>query len=167
MKGIPYLIKAIALVDCSLPIQFLLIGKDLDTPYVKKLLKNNPNRDKIHFTGFRSDALSLVKASDIFVLPSIKGEATTKAVIEAMSMEVCPVITDIPGNRELVVHQECGLVVPRKNPAALAEAFRTLCKDEEKRKKFGINARLHIEQRFNLNDSVERMFAVYRDIYHN
>lgn len=56
----------------------------------------------------------MVKASDAFVLSSLYGEATTKAVIEAMSLGICPLITDIPGNKGLVIHEECGLVFLQK-----------------------------------------------------
>jgi len=164
MKGIPWFIKAIGLLNSDLPLHFLLIGNDLLDEQISKLLKSNKNKDKIHFTGFRKDALSLVKASRVFVLPSVKGEATTKAVIEAMSMEICPLITDIAGNRELVIHKECGLVVPKKDPQALADAIMELYHHPETCKSYGMQAKKHIENRFNLKDSVVKTKRLYEDL---
>jgi glycosyltransferase involved in cell wall biosynthesis len=123
MKGVPYLLKAMQLLPADTPVYLLLIGKDMDTPGNKKILAKGPNGHKVFFTGFQKDPLALVKAADAFVLPSITGESITKSVIEAMALGTAPLITDIPGNRELVVDGENGLVVPAKDPKALSEAI--------------------------------------------
>lgn len=149
MKGIKYLIKASYFIPIDKPIYLLFIGNGLETNYIKKLLEKSPIKHKIIFTGFRKDALSLVKSSDIFVLPSIKGESITKSVMEAMSMGIATLITNISGNRELVIDNKCGLVVPKKDPKSLAKGIIKYFENPELIERFGKAAQNQIDSNFN------------------
>lgn len=164
MKGVRYLLQAIAKLPTELPLHLFLIGKDMDAGDGKQLIAENPNRDKIHLLGYRTDVLELVAGADAFVLPSIKGEATTKAVIEAMAFAVPPIITSIPGNRELVLHEQCGLVVPPKDPTAIANAILRLYHDRPLRQRLGKAAQLHLEQKFNIEESQRQTIALYKEL---
>lgn len=164
MKGIPYLLKSSYFLPQELPIHYVLIGRNLDTPENRKILASSPNKHKVHFTGFRKDVLNIVKASDAFVLSSLYGEATTKAVIEAMSLGICPLITDIPGNKGLVINGECGLVFPSKDPKAIAEAILEVYHDPEKRKTFAQNARKQIETNWNIKDTIRNTRELYESL---
>ena len=104
------------------------------------------------------------KSCDIFALSSLYGEATTKAVIEAMSLGITPVITDIPGNRGLVIDKECGLVVQKKKPKEMADAFLYLYNNKDECKKMGENAKLQIETNFNINETVEGYIELYNSM---
>jgi glycosyltransferase involved in cell wall biosynthesis len=162
MKGIPYLIEATYSLPPNLPIYFLLIGNNMDEPSIVKQVQGSPYRDKIIFTGYRHDALRLVKAADTFVLASLFGEAITKAVIEAMSLEVCPIITDIPGNKELVIHNESGFVVPPRSGSAIAKAILYLYENTSAKNNMATKAKLRIEQEFNATKTVHHLDAWYR-----
>jgi glycosyltransferase involved in cell wall biosynthesis len=164
MKGIPYLLKSTYFLPQDLPVHYVLVGRNLDTPENRKILASSPNKDKVHFTGFRKDVLNIVKASDAFVLSSLYGEATTKAVIEAMSLGICPLITDIPGNRGLVIDGQCGLVFPSKDPQAIAKAIQEVYHDPEKRKLFARNARKQIETNWNIRDTILNTKALYESL---
>lgn len=164
MKGVKYLLEATLDIDPKLPIHFLLIGTGLENEEAKKILAKSPNRDKVHFLGFRKDSLSIVKASNIFVLPSIKGESITKAGIEAMSLGVAPVITDIAGNRELVEHEVSGLVVPKKNGKALAKAIVHMYENPELCEQYGKGAKRHIDEKLNTQRTVKEVKAMYENL---
>ena len=122
-KGIKYLLQATYLFQEMPDLHLLLIGRDMNKGGLNDLLIHSPFKSRIHLTGWRKDVLGILASCSVFVLPSIGGEATTKSVIEAMSMGVAPIITDIFGNKGLVVHQESGLVVPPQDPQALADAI--------------------------------------------
>ncbi len=164
MKGVPYLLKAIAVLPENIPFKLLLVGSDMQTPQNMNLLKGSKNASKVIFTGYRNDSLSLVAASNVFILPSIKGESITKSVIEAMSLGVCPLITDIPGNVELVKHNECGLVVPKKNAKALAQAILELATHPDKVKKFALAAPKYIEEELPHSKTVAGYVALYNSL---
>ncbi len=163
MKGIPYLLKAMQYLADS-PIHLALIGNGFDTPANQKLIQKSPIASQIHLVGYRKDALSLVKGSDAFVLSSIKGESITKAVLEAMSLGIAPLITDIAGNKELVNHKENGLVVPSKNPKALAEGLIYLQSHPEECQAFGKKSRERIETVINHENAVAGYKKVYEEL---
>ncbi len=164
MKGIPFLLKSTNYLPVNLPIHYVLVGRNLDTPENRKILDSSPNKDKVHFPGFRRDVLNIVKASDAFVLSSLYGEATTKAVIEAMSLGICPLITDIPGNKGLVVDGECGLVFPSKDPKAIADAILEVYHSPDKRKLYAENARKQIQTKWNIKDTIRNTFELYASL---
>lgn len=161
MKGIPYLLKAWSLLPKDFPIHLMLIGAGLDNPKYLKLIKKYDIGDKVHLTGHRKDSLSLVRAADVFVLSSIKGEATTKSVIEAMCLGKACVITDISGNRGLVIHEESGLVVPSKNAQALCDGVLRIFHNPALKKEYGEKAQWQIANRFHTSITVEK----YRQLY--
>jgi glycosyltransferase involved in cell wall biosynthesis len=164
MKGIPYLMKAINRLPTKANIHLLMAGRDLDSPQNIKLLEKGSNRDKVHFLGFRTDVLNIVAACDLFVLPSIKGESITKSVIEAMSLATAALITDIPGNRELLDHGKSGLKVPCKNPKALAEAIMQLYNDRSLCNEMGKNAKKYIHEHLNTRQTVQKTKALYEGL---
>lgn len=77
--------------------------------------------DRCHLVGHRHDVVSLYPAFDVFVQSSDR-EGSPTVVVEAMAMEVPVVATDVGGTAELVRHGVHGLLVPRRNASALAEA---------------------------------------------
>ena len=164
MKGVRYLLEATQYLPTNLPIHFLLVGKNMAAGKGRALIDRSPNREKIHLLGYRTDVLEMVAASDVFVLPSIKGEATTKAVIEAMSLGVAPIITSIPGNRELVLDGQCGLVVPPHDPKAIADSILLLYHDTALRHWLGQAAQLHIQKNFNIENTIQQTIALYESL---
>lgn len=163
MKGIPYLLKAMGEIK-SENIHLLLIGNGMDNDKNKSIVNDRQISETVHFLGFRKDVLSIVKSCDAFVSSSIKGESITKSVIEAMSLGLAPIITDIPGNTELVVHGKSGLVVPFKNSSAIANGIKTFYKDKNLLKLIQQEAPKHIEKHLNHNATVEKLLKAYSSL---
>lgn len=154
-KGIKYLLQATYLFAEMPEVHLLLIGRDMNKGGLQKLIDKSPQKQNIHLTGWRNDVLNILASCDVFVLPSIGGEATTKSVIEAMSMGVAPIITDIYGNKGLLVHQESGLVVPPKDPQSLADAIFFYYTHQELSHSHGEAAKKHIEEAFHINRTIK------------
>lgn len=164
MKGIPYLLKAMNLLPADANIHLLLIGRDMDDPKHLKIIEAGDKKDKIHILGFRKDVLNIVAACDTFVLSSIIGESITKSVLEAMSLGVAPIITDIPGNVELVEPGKNGLVVPMKKPAAMAQAIMQLFNNRELCKTMGQASKNRIKNVLNTENTVAKTKKMYEDL---
>jgi len=79
-------------------------------------------RRKVHFLGYREDAHSILKACDLFVLPSLY-EGLPVAAVEAMACGVPVVISDIPPHRELVEHGVNGVLFRSGDERSLAETI--------------------------------------------
>ncbi|MFQ5939343.1 MAG: glycosyltransferase family 4 protein [Alphaproteobacteria bacterium] len=91
---------------------------------------------RIRFLGYRRDVPDLLRAADIFTLPSHR-EGMPRSIIEAMMTGLPVVATDIRGSREEVVPDETGLMVPVRDPDALAEALSRLVEDAALRRRLG------------------------------
>jgi glycosyltransferase involved in cell wall biosynthesis len=91
-------------------------------------------------------------------------EGLSRAVIEAMSYGTPPIVTNIGGHPELVVHNESGLVIPPKDPEAIARAILELYNDPEKKKRLGENARRRIETRFHIRETIRQTRRLFEEV---
>jgi glycosyltransferase involved in cell wall biosynthesis len=96
---------------------------------------------------------------DLFTLPSWR-EGMPRSIIEAMMMSLPVVATDIRGSREEVVNNETGLLVPLRNPKALAQAIEFLYKDREKTKKMGKAGRKRALKLYNEKNVIKKQLAI-------
>jgi L-malate glycosyltransferase len=164
VKGADILLQAAGqLLDLS-DMHWILVGHLRDRR-VTKLLADPRLRGRVHAVGYRSDARQWMSAFDLFVMPS-RREALCRALLEAMALGICPVVSDAGGLPELVRNQQDGLVVPRENPAALARAMRHLCSDTELRANYGRSAALRLANDFNVHTWCQRLGVLYQRVLH-
>lgn len=161
MKGVKYLIEALGLLEKDWNIHVLMIGEGLDTTDVKALIFKEKVSDKITFTGFRSDALNLVKACDVAISLSLYGEATQKAMIEAMYLERPIIMTAISGNKGMLIDQEGGYLVPPAQAGPVAKALKSLYASPTSRKEMGFAAKKHISDFLSIEKSIESYHQCY------
>ena len=117
----------------------------------------------MRFLGMRTDVDALYPALDLFVLPSHR-EGFPRAAMEAAASGLPVIATDIRGCRQVVEPGVNGLLVPVKDPAALAAAIRRLGEDPETRTAMSTAARQRAEQHFDENQVVEKVMAAYREV---
>jgi glycosyltransferase involved in cell wall biosynthesis len=106
--------------------------------------------DHVLFAGFRADVPAILAAADLFALSS-DDEGLPMVVIEAMAAGRAVVATDVGSVRDLVEDGVTGRVVPRRDPAALAEAMAALLLDESKRQAMGEAGRARVRERYPLD----------------
>lgn len=159
-KAVPDLVEATRFLPPELPLHFVLAGPGTDAPGFRRLVARSPLADRFHLLGYRKDALQLMAACDGYALPSRWGESLTRSLIEAMCVGVPPVITDLPGNREVVIDRECGRVVPPADPRAFAAALADLAADRDRARAWGAAARAHIGRRWSHARTVEQVRAL-------
>lgn len=164
MKGMIYMMRALYHLPEGMDIYLLFVGRGLETPEFKKMADQSPYADRVIFTGFQHKALEIDKASDVFILASIFGESITKSVIEAMSLGVCPLITDIPGNKYLIEDGVSGYMVPSKNPEALAQAMKKAYDQRDRTAQMGQNAKKRIAEKLNTDKTTDEMAEFYSDL---
>lgn len=163
-KAIPDLMKAMKYIPSESKISLLVIGRDMDTPEIKRLRSESGNADKIHFLGFRKDSLNIVSACDIFILPSDGGESLTKSVVEAMSVGVVPVISDILGNKPLVDSGVNGFVFQKNNPRDMADKIMYAYKNRHLLPELSKEAIHKIDTKISSKETINRYFDFYNSI---
>lgn len=164
VKGIAYLLRAMALLPRNLKLTLLLVGRNMDTEEFRTLAAQSGYEDRIHFVGYSKEVLSIDLASDVLVCPSTGAESLTKAVVEAMFLGIAPIITNIPGNKYLVEHSGTGLVVPPKNAKALADAMYAVYRKPEWAHAMGHKAKERVKITLNTRKTVAEMREFYTDL---
>jgi glycosyltransferase involved in cell wall biosynthesis len=163
-KGIDDLLNSAKWLPKDAPIHFILMGKLETDKRLCSLVEKSPFPDRIHLTGYRNDVPAVAAACDTFIMPSTKREGLSRAVIEAMSLATPPVVTNVGGLPELVVHQVSGLVVPPKDPAAIASAIMELYEHPDKKKKMGDQAKLRIQNQFNITTTIAKTQQLFEQL---
>lgn len=119
--------------------------------------------DRVHLLGERSDVPRLLASSDIYWIGS-GYEGQSNAVMEAMSLGLPVVASDIPGNRELVVHEETGFLFPVGDRASLARWTTVLLDDSERAVRMGAAGRQRMLTEFSLEQMIRRHVELYRSL---
>jgi glycosyltransferase involved in cell wall biosynthesis len=142
-KGVDVLIRAFARIKPGFPNARLLICGDGEERARLEALAASLNVSDVELRGVVPNAqiLRMMAQAAIFVLPTITMEGHPKALIEAMASGVACIVSDVPGNREMVEPERTALIVPPKDVHALACALERLLGDRALRGILGENAR--------------------------
>jgi glycosyltransferase involved in cell wall biosynthesis len=119
--------------------------------------------DGVRFLGQRDDVERLYTAMDVFTLPSHR-EGFPRAAMEAAASGLPVVATDIRGCRQVVDPGANGVLVPVRDPGALARALRSVGDDRALRERLSTTARAIAVARFDERDVVARVIDTYRTV---
>lgn len=163
-KGVGHFIRAAeAVVRAKPSATFVVVGGGPLEKSIREEIARRGLGDRIVLAGERADALDLMSAFDVFVLPSL-WEGLPLVLIEAAGLGKPIIATDIEGSREIISDGETGLLVPPADPAALAGAILRLLEDEDLRRRIAANARNRIPPAFSLKEMVARTERLYLDL---
>lgn len=160
-KGYEYLLQAAEQVRGAIPeVRFVLVGQGPLEAEVRDGVRRRGLDGTVVFAGHRRDVPRILSACDVFALASLH-EGLSIALLEAMAVGTPPVVTDVGGLAEVVADGEHGLVVPPRDPEALASSIRSLLGDPQLRRRLGRAARARAAS-FDIRASVRRAEAVYQ-----
>jgi glycosyltransferase involved in cell wall biosynthesis len=127
---------------------------------LREELERRAEGSSVRFIGARADVPDLLASFDVFAFPSLY-EGLCVAVIEAQAAGVPVVATPVGGIRETVVDGETGLLVPPRDPQAVAAAIRRLLDDRELARRLADEARRRVGERFSEQRMVEETLRLY------
>jgi len=141
-------------------VHFLLCGHGIDSKnsLLREWIGDTGRAGHFHLLGVRSDIERVTAAMDVMALSS-KTEAFASCVGEAMACAV-PVVTTAVGDLPQVVG-DTGVLVPPRDPDALASGILGLLAAPDERCRLGVAARLRVQRLFGL----DRMVRAYEDCY--
>jgi glycosyltransferase involved in cell wall biosynthesis len=119
--------------------------------------------EKVMFTGPLDDVRPVVKACDAFALSS-SAEGMPRAVLEAMALGTPVVTTAAGGIPEIAEHEVNALIVPTRDPGALAEALIRTVQDEALRRRLAENAAEHVRANFDVEHVIDRYVALFWEL---
>lgn len=167
-KGICYLIEAAKYLPRD-KFEIRIVGVGNLTEQLKQQAAAVNEGAEIIFTGKLSpeDLANEYKTANVFTLPAIvdhKGDTEGLGVvlIEAMELGLPIVASNVGGIPDVVVDGESGILVPEKDPAALADAFKRLEADPTLIQKLLAGARNRIDKCFTWDGIIERQVEVYK-----
>lgn len=129
----------------------ILVGtpdQDNPTSIPHSQLKTWQDEGLVEWWGQMENIPDVWAQSHIAVLPSSYGEGVPMSLIEAAACGRPIITTDMPGCREIVQHEKNGLLVPVRDPRALADAIRLLIENPDLRVKMGQAGRKLVEEEF-------------------
>jgi glycosyltransferase involved in cell wall biosynthesis len=115
------------------------------------------------FLGHRSDVPHVFHAVDVFAQSS-DTEGTPNAVLEAMALETPVVATDVGGTRDLIRDGVDGVLVPRRDPQALAKAIGGVLSDPDATRARTSAARQRIEQELSFDARMKTVERIYEEL---
>jgi glycosyltransferase involved in cell wall biosynthesis len=162
-KDYPNLLKAAKIVlEKRDNIKFLSLGDGPLENEIKQLHKELNLKDDFIFLGFKNNVGEYLKHFDIFVLAS-KREGLGTSILDAQSVGLPVVACKIGGIPEVVKNEENGLLVPPRDPKALAKAILKLVRNGELRNKFS-RAALNTIKEFDIQITVAKNIELYKKL---
>jgi glycosyltransferase involved in cell wall biosynthesis len=116
----------------------------------------------ITWLGHVADISAVWRRAHIAVLPARAGEGVPKSLLEAAAFGRPLIATDVPGCRDIVIHEKTGLLVPVDDPGALAAAILRLIRSPPQRVLYGVAARRLVDERFAADLVGPATVALYR-----
>ena len=160
-KGLTYLLDAISLISDE-NLRLFIVGDGELRAELENKVKELNLEDKITFLGYRQDIVECINSFDFCVLPSLL-EGFGLVAIEAFMNSKTLVATAIPGLNEVVTNKN-GILVPAKDPAALASAIDKLATDATLRQELASQAKKDYENKFSYPLFLENYRELYREL---
>jgi glycosyltransferase involved in cell wall biosynthesis len=160
-KGHRYFLEAVQSLASREPRLFgVIVGEGREKEVLAAQLRTLGLEERVRLVGYWPDLAEALACLDVFVLPSLM-EGHPLAVLEAMAASKPVVATSVGGNPEAVEDGVTGLLVPPRDPGALAEAIGALIRDPERAADMGRAGRRSLDRRFSLEAAVRANEEVY------
>ena len=162
VKDFGTLIDAFArLVRLSPRVRLVVIGDGPDLADLTRRVRDTCPDGSVILAGHRHDVRELLPGLDLFASSSVY-EGVPLTLLEAMAAALPVVATRVGGTPEVVVEYTTGILVPPRNPAAMAAALASLMADAKTRGAYGSEGRARIIHSFNIDAMVRRYAEIYR-----
>ncbi len=163
VKGHLYILEAAQrLKEAGKEFRILVAGVGAEEEKLKEAAKEMGVSEQVTFLGFVTDVRGLLSITDVQLNASYGTEATSLSLLEGMSMGIPAIVSDFGGNPGVISHEENGLIFPKQNSAALAEAMLRLMEDQALLAKLKEGSRRIFQEKFTVEQYASNIEQVYR-----
>lgn len=161
-KGHKYLIKATDILKEKAPqVKVIVVGEGPLKMKLNRQVRETHLEDMVFFLGFREDIPQILGSLDLFVLSSyLEGMGST--LLDAMASRLPVVATRVGGIPEVVTHEQTGLLVPPRNPQALASAILRIYQDRHLASRLGNKGYEVVHQKFSAQAMARQVIDLYK-----
>jgi len=165
-KGHATFLEAAAhlLQSAKRPIRFIIAGDGPGRQELTDKISQEPWKNHVTLLGHRNDVPNVLASLDVLVLPSYAHEGIPQIILQAQAMARAVVATKVGGIPEVVEDGVTGLIIPPRNPEALAEKITTLLDDPGLRARLGQAARENVVKHHSIDAMGERLLALYEKV---
>jgi glycosyltransferase involved in cell wall biosynthesis len=165
-KAFDILFEAWSLVHKHNPKAHLVVLGGGDSSLWKKFVDKKGCASSVEFKGRVANPSQYFQRASMLVLPS-RVEGMSNALLEAQSWGLPCIVSEIPGNREVVRDDINGLVVPVNDSEAFSAAILRLLNNTEDRRRLGLAARAIAKQKFDINQVLDDLIHLYKRLAPN
>lgn len=158
-KGFDVLIRALARIK-DRRFQCVIAGAGQEYEKLEKLINCTGLATKVRLVGSESDNANFYRQADIFVVPS-RWEGFGIVVLEAGATGLPVIASDVDGIRDIIESGQNGLMVPKEDESALAEAIVKLMDDPAERMRLGSRLERKVREQFSLAQTVRKHEELY------
>jgi glycosyltransferase involved in cell wall biosynthesis len=144
--------------------RFLIVGDGVGYEDIRRRVREMDLDAHVVMTGFRRDIPEVMAALDVLVLPSIKSEASSQVIPQALAVGTPVVATTVGGSPELIADGRTGRLVPPADAPALAEAILSLLRDPAAAAAMAAAGGDLVRARYTLDAAMARTIAVYEEL---
>jgi glycosyltransferase involved in cell wall biosynthesis len=166
IKGQDVFIRAAVEIARQFPdVHFVLAGGGDARPEYEALVAELGLTGRFHFLGWRRDVPNVLANLDVVVLPTVNDfEGTPLAVIEALAVGRPVVATDVGGVSEVIKEGQTGLLMPIRDPEAIARGVFRLLSDPATAMALASAGRDLVSRQYREADMVENVERYYREL---
>jgi glycosyltransferase involved in cell wall biosynthesis len=165
-KGLEYLLSAVNIITKNIKdVKLTIVGEGDCIIYYKKLCKDLEIERNVEFKGilYNKNLVEEYQKTNVFVSPSLF-DSCPLVLLEAMACKKPVIGTKIGGIPYVIDDEKNGLLVPPKNPEALAKAIIKILKNPKLAKKMGRNGYMNIMDNFTWNKQIKKTNDLFTDI---
>mgnify|MGYP001218936745 CR=1 FL=1 len=163
-KGHRYLLEGLASLKGRYPgLHLEIFGNGVLDDTLRRLTAALGLNDRVHFAGYREDLDDYLSSFDLLVHPAIR-EGLGVAMLKASAVGVPVIAFDVAGAREIVEHEQTGLLVPTEDSESLAAAIARLIDDTALRRRLGANGRVRMQKEFSIDNMVDQYVKTYQAV---
>lgn len=165
VKGLEAALRAFALAQAQVPAgaHYVIAGVGPLRETLEAQARDLGVASRVHLIGWRDDVPAVLNALDVLLAPSLE-EGFSLTNLEAMAHALPLVCSDIPPNREAVVHGETGFLAPANDAEALAGALTRLLGDRGLARRMGQAGQARQRRLFSTERMVQSMVQVYEEL---